>query len=131
MRTFKFNKLCRDLVPELMENNWGSKVEVIQLSDELYKRELDNKLKEESEEVTLSKSREERVNELADLQEVLESIMNAHNISLEEVKFYQEKRKEHRGGFSNKVYVGSVRHPEGSEGEAYCLKDPSKYPEVL
>ena len=131
MRTFKFNKLCRDLVPSLMEKNWGSKVNARVMDDDLYKEELDKKLKEEAEEVTLSDSREERVKELADIYEVLESMIKAHSISIDEIKLSQKERREHRGGFTQKIYIGSVSHPEESEGEAYCFKDPTKYPEVL
>ena len=68
-----YNKLVRDKIPEIIENDGETPV-VRVLNDNEYKKELEKKLKEEYEEVLLAKDKKERLEELADMLEVIRMI---------------------------------------------------------
>ena len=63
--------------------------------DEEYIKELNKKLLEESHEFI----EENDVEELADIMEVIESIMKVKKITWEDVKEKQEKKRDEKGGF--------------------------------
>lgn len=128
MKTFSFEKLSRSGIPSFMEENYGSKVYCKTMDDASYKKELSRKLLEEAQEVISAKSQEEIVEELADLQEVILSFRKAFSITEEEIEAVRLKKKKNFGDFDHRVYIEKVEHPEGSDGERYCLKQPEKYP---
>lgn len=130
MRTFLYNKLVRDKMPHWMEFR-GAVVHVKPLTDAEYDEQLRIKLLEEADEVVLAKSKAELMEEMADVYEVLDAFCAFHNFSKEEVAAVQEKKREERGGFFNRIFVTVTDHHKGSAGEQYCLNDPKKYPEVL
>lgn len=128
-RTFKQNKLWRDKAIELLESQ-GSYLTCRQLDDTEFDKELRAKLIEEAYEVCAAQSREELLAELADVQEVIQSLMKLHVISAEELAIIQIQKREKRGGFDGRYYVEVAHHPVGSFGESYCLAAPEKYPEI-
>ena len=130
MRKFKQNKLWRDNAVDMMEQNHGSKIHWKRLNDAEFDEQIRIKLLEEAQEAATTKNRTELVNELADLYEVIDSITNLHEISKEEIVTVQTKKRQERGGFSERKFVDVAEHPIGSFGEKYCLADPKKYPEI-
>lgn len=130
MRKFLQNKLWRDKAPEMMEN-MGSVIHVKELPDDEYSHTLGIKLLEEAEEVHAAQSKEERIAELADLYEVMDSIIALHRINKDEVIALQCKKRDQRGGFMQRKFVTIAEHPEGSFGESYCLAQKKKYPEIV
>ena len=129
-RAFVQNKLWRDKAVDLMEE-MHSVIHWHRLEDAEYHHQLRQKLLEESEEVCAARSKEALVQELADLLEVIEAMGRVHNVSLEEIREIQLKKKAERGGFEERKFVTVAEHLEGSFGERYCLADPEKYPEKL
>lgn len=103
-----FNKLVRDKIPEIIENdNRIPKLRI--LGDDEYKLELLKKLVEESNEVLEAKeSKKDLIKELGDLLEVLDSTIKAFNLSLEEILILKDKRKQERGGFDKKIFLESI-----------------------
>lgn len=99
-----FNKLVRDKIPEIIENNKEEAITKI-LSDEEYKIELLKKLKEETDEVLKASSKEEILEELSDTLEVIRCIAYSEGSNLEEIISLMEIKKEKRGGFSNKIFL--------------------------
>jgi predicted house-cleaning noncanonical NTP pyrophosphatase (MazG superfamily) len=67
MRTFLQKKLWRDKAIDMMEQNHGSKIHWRQLNDQEFNQQIRIKLLEEAEEVVAAQSRNELINELADL----------------------------------------------------------------
>jgi predicted house-cleaning noncanonical NTP pyrophosphatase (MazG superfamily) len=130
MRKFLQNKLWRDKAPGMMEAI-GSIVHIKDLTDAEYDIELRTKLLEEAAEVQAAKSQEEIMNELADVYEVVDSLIKLHNLDKEAISVIQTQKRERRGGFEQRKFVTIAEHPEGGYGEAYCLADPLKYPEVI
>lgn len=130
MRKFRQNKLWRDKAPKLLED-MGSTIHTKQLSDPEYNDQLRIKLLEEAQEVTAAQSPEELIGEIADVFEVLDSIISFHGLSKKDIQYAQDKKRIERGSFVGRTYVTYSEHPEGSFGEKYCLAAPEKYPEII
>lgn len=101
-----YNKLVRDKIPEIIKSN-GEEPIIRILDNEEYKKELEKKLKEECEEVLLAKGLD-RIEELADLLEVMIALSNIEDKSLNDVLNIRNIKKEKRGGFDKKIYLEGV-----------------------
>lgn len=130
MRKFIQNKLWRDKAPSLMEKT-GSKIHIKELSNEEYNHCLKDKLEEEATEVKNAHTKEEILEEMADVLEVLDAICKLHNISKHELEECKQKKYLDRGGFYNRKFVTVAEHSTASFGEKYCLAQPQKYPEII
>ena len=95
-----FNKLVRDRIPEKIESN-GEKAYTRILSEEEYKIELEKKLNEEYQEV-LSSSGKDRIEELADMLEIIKCLAALENSSLEEVA---KQKALKRGSFDKRIFL--------------------------
>lgn len=109
----KYNKLVRDKIPNEIDGKGGQKAKYRILSDAEYITELNKKLLEESTEFI----EENSIEELADVMEVIESIMKVKNISWEDVKKAQTEKRAKRGGFDSKIYLESVEEKELEDEE--------------
>ncbi len=127
MRRFKFSKLVRDkIVDEIISvgNNPNWKV----LSDIEYIRELKNKILEEALEVPKCDNEVELIKELADIQEVIDNLLDALKISKEQFKQTQDKKNEKVGSFKKKLYIEEVETgDEETEWVKYYLLNSDKY----
>ena len=102
-----YNKLVRDKIPDIIKANGETPITRI-LDAEEYKLELEKKLKEEYIEV-LEASGESRIEELADMLEVMEALANVEGKTLEDVLSVKAKKQEKRGGFKDKIYLEGVK----------------------
>lgn len=102
----EYNKLVRDRIPEIIRNN-GEQPETRILSDEEYKLELEKKLLEEYNEV-LNATGNDRIEELADMLEVMISLAALEEKTLDDVISEADKKREKRGGFKEKIYLKRV-----------------------
>ena len=103
MKTITYHKLVRDRIPEIIEKD-GKQCVCSILSEEDYIRMLDQKLDEELKEYQESKSMEE----LADLLEVIRSVVLARGSSMEELEQIQREKAEKRGGFDRRILLEKV-----------------------
>ena len=71
-----------------------------------------------------TKSRSELIAELADIYEVIDSLIAVNQITKKEIITEQTRKHNERGGFTNKKFVETAQHPIGSFLEKYCLADP-------
>lgn len=101
-----YNKLVRDKIPQIIEAS-GKKCEVRTLLHEEYKIMLELKLHEELIEFQTEK-KDKKVEELADLVEVVYAILESKGISSDEFEKLRLQKKEERGGFEEKVLLVSV-----------------------
>lgn len=101
-----YNKLVRDNIPEIIKSNGENPITRI-LDDEEYKKELERKLLEEYNEV-LESSGDDRMEELADMLEVMISIAELENKTLEDIINICEEKRKKRGGFKKKLYLEKV-----------------------
>ena len=105
---YYYNKLVRDKIPENIDKIEGRKASWRILNDDEYKKELDKKLIEEIHEFI----EEHDIEELADVMEVIETIMKVENIQIEEVKEKQMMKRKKKGGMDDKIYLKFVEEDE-------------------
>ncbi|MBR4178516.1 MAG: nucleoside triphosphate pyrophosphohydrolase [Bacilli bacterium] len=98
-----FNKLVRDRIPEIIVNNGGQAFTRV-LDHEEYKKELEKKMIEEYNEA-LNSSGKERIEELADLIEIIKCLAEVENSSLDEVIEVSKEKCLKRGSFKNKIFL--------------------------
>jgi predicted house-cleaning noncanonical NTP pyrophosphatase (MazG superfamily) len=99
----EYHKLVRDRIPDIIRES-GNECETAVLSDEEYRQALRQKLIEEATEVAEA-CRDELVGELADLYEVIDALMISYGISGDRILNAQAKRRENRGGFTQKIML--------------------------
>jgi predicted house-cleaning noncanonical NTP pyrophosphatase (MazG superfamily) len=102
-----YNKLVRDKIPEIIESN-GKEFTTKILSDEEFITELKNKSFEELEEYCDTETREEALEELADLMEIVHAFAKSHGTTLEEVEEIRCEKAERRGAFDEKIFLIEV-----------------------
>lgn len=96
----KHQKLVRDLIPQLIEEN-GDQAITKTLDQEEFLLALKEKLREEVEEYVESEDPEE----LADVLEVIRTIIELHLISYDELEQMRLRKFEERGGFQSKIFL--------------------------
>ncbi|WP_429860417.1 phosphoribosyl-ATP pyrophosphohydrolase [Brevibacillus reuszeri] len=101
-----YNKLVRDKIPQIIEDK-GKHCEVKVLNHNEYLDTLRVKLQEELDEYKTA-SEEEDVAELADLVEVVYTILKHKGVSIEQFERVRLKKREERGGFDEKLLLVKV-----------------------
>ncbi len=97
----KYNKLVRDKIPEIIKNNW--ELPLIHIADDIeYWDRLKNKLKEEVDEFLEDTNIYE---ELADIFEVLESILKFKWVSIEKIEQLKLEKRKKRWWFEGKIIL--------------------------
>ena len=104
MSVIQYNKLIRDRIPEIIAASGKICVTEI-LSDADYLRMVDAKLDEELAEY----HRDQNLEELADLLEVIRAAAVARGYTVEELEQVRAEKYEKRGGFEKKLLLKEVR----------------------
>jgi predicted house-cleaning noncanonical NTP pyrophosphatase (MazG superfamily) len=99
----KYNKLVRDRIPEIIEASGNSCITET-LSDEEYLRMIDAKLDEELAEY----HKDQNVEELADLMEVIYAAVIARGYTLEDLEQIRAEKVTKRGAFAKKILLKEV-----------------------
>ena len=98
-----YNKLVRDLIPEIIEAS-GKKCSIEILDDEEYIKAIDAKLDEELAEY----HNDQNIEELADLLEVIYAAARARGYSIEELERIRVAKAHERGGFDKRILLKEV-----------------------
>ena len=101
-----YNKLVRDKIPEIIVGNGGEPYTRI-LDEDEYKVELETKLMEEYNEVLLA-SGDDRIEELADMLEVISALAKVEGKTLDDVVDVKNKKCNKRGGFEERIFLEKV-----------------------
>ena len=104
MAVVTHNKLVRDKIPEIIKND-GRICETEILSDDDYLAMLDAKLDEELNEY----HKDQNIEELADLMEVIYAVVEARGYTLEQLESVRKEKAEKRGAFKEKIFLKTVR----------------------
>ena len=96
----KYNKLVRDRIPDIIRSS-GVECKIEILTDEDYLRMIDAKLDEELAEY----HKDQNIEELADLLEVIRAAAVARGYSIDELESVRAKKAEERGGFEQKILL--------------------------
>ena len=98
-----YNKLVRDLIPEIIEES-GKKCSIEILDDKQYIKAIDAKLDEEISEY----HKDQNIEELADLLEVIYAAARARGYSIEELERIRVSKAQERGGFDKHILLKEV-----------------------
>lgn len=131
MKTYKFscNKLIRDKTIERMSaKNITCHYRIANATE--YLAALKAKLIEEAAEVKDTANRQELIDEMVDVVEVLRALCQTSDISLEELEQRRNEVKSLRGGFAKKIYCEFFEVPHDSPDAEYFKKNSHKYPEI-
>ncbi len=101
--TITYNKLVRDRIPEIIQAS-GKKCSTEILSDEEYLKQVDAKLDEELAEY----HKDQNIEELADLLEVIHAATLARGYSLEELERVRAEKATKRGSFEKRTMLKEV-----------------------
>ena len=130
MPTFRFAKLVRDNIPGWHRAS-GHTVNGRQLTGAELRNALCQKLHEEADEVSGALSREELIEEIGDVQQILDDLCVVEKISQDELRAVITKKVARKDGFLNGEYMETVTMPnEDDKWAKYCRQAPEKYPEV-
>lgn len=99
-----YNKLVRDNIPDIIENN-GQIAKTAVLDDDKYTAALEKKLKEETREYLQSKE----LTELADILEVVEALAKNQCSSFDEVLELKKQKQEKNGAFDKRIFLINVK----------------------
>ena len=106
MKQIIYNKLVRDQIPEIIELS-GKRCTVEILYDKDYLRMVDAKLDEELAEY----HKDQNIEELADLLEVIYAATKAHGYSIKQLEAVRAEKAVKRGAFDKKILLKSVFDP--------------------
>lgn len=99
----KYEKLVRDRIPDIITAS-GKACTTEILSDAVFLRMLDAKLDEELAEY----HKDQNIEELADLLEVIRAVTVARGYSLEELERVRAEKAAERGGFEKRILLKEV-----------------------
>lgn len=99
----QYNKLVRDKIPEIIRQQGDTPICEL-LSEESFFKALNNKLAEEVSEYMQDYS----IDELADVMEVVLSLIKHKGISAEKFEEIRLKKRDRNGGFDNKINLIEV-----------------------
>ncbi len=106
----EYNKLVRDKIPSKIEEG-GESVKKAQFSGVFLERLLKEKLVEEAFEVLDAESRDEILEELADISAVVDGLLSSINSDRNELKERQEAKETKSGGFSKGFVLLETDNP--------------------
>lgn len=102
-------KLVRDKIPQIIINKDGKIPVTRELNPEEYKAELLKKLQEEAKEVLEAEDGDHRLEELADIMELVKAIAALDAATLDDIEKLRAKKAEERGGFQNRILLEEIR----------------------
>ncbi len=107
----RYGKLVRDLIPQKLRLD-GFVVNEREMDDDEYKRELLYLLIEEAENLRKAgydpNNKEELQSKMADIFELIETIVKEFNLSKGEIETLQAKKRSEEGGFEKKIFLEST-----------------------
>ncbi len=102
-----YNKLVRDKIPQIIEEKGGvPKYSVLSAAD--FAVALKEKLVEESKELNEAEGRDDILNELADVLELVFAIADNSKLTMAEVEAAREKKTAERGAFKKALFLEYV-----------------------
>lgn len=103
----ELNKLVRDKVPSLVTKDGGS-YSLKLLSPLEHQHEITKKMYEELNEYNAATSKEEAIEELVDIVELIYAAVKLHDLSIEEFEEMRLNKKKKKGGFEKGIYLNSI-----------------------
>lgn len=106
MKKYKYDKLVRDKIPEIIESK-GKKCSWVTLNDQEFNKKLEQKLDEE----VLEFHQDNNIEELADILEVILALALELGTTPTELEAVRNNKYNERGGFAEHIFLLSVEEP--------------------
>lgn len=100
----KYNKLIRDRIPEIIREA-GEKPFWRVLNKKEYVREIKKKLVEESREMVKAGKREEVIDEIVDVQELIDALAAELRLTKSQIRKRQGIKNKKRGSFRKRLFL--------------------------
>jgi predicted house-cleaning noncanonical NTP pyrophosphatase (MazG superfamily) len=123
--SIEYNKLVRDEIPKKIENH-GEVAVTKELSRDELLQQLKIKMVEEALEVFDSKTKDEIIQELADVAEIFDSIIKRINTNKKEVMSIQKTKRDKVGGFEKGILLRHTENPVYKNIRPNNLSDEQK-----
>ena len=124
VETIPYNKLVRDNIADILKND-GEIPETRFAQGEDFLTLLQDKLAEESEEVANAVGHQ-KIEEIADLIEVIETICEVEGITLKDILKAKKEKKTKKGGFKTGLFLERSETKPTIEAEIALKKDKKK-----
>lgn len=112
----KYNKLIRDKIPEIVrKDGWIPKLRTLNKKE--FEKELKKKVLEEAKELVKAKDKEELINEIVDIQEIVDSLIGESNLTKSEIRKRQQAKNKKRGGFKKQLFLIEEEKQIGQNGD--------------
>lgn len=99
-----YNKLIRDKIPGIIAaDGWISKTRVLKSKE--FIQALKKKILEEAQELSEGKGRDNLIEELVDIQEIIDAILREKKVKFSEFRKIQTKKRQKRGGFEKRLFL--------------------------
>jgi predicted house-cleaning noncanonical NTP pyrophosphatase (MazG superfamily) len=128
MRKFEFYKLVRDKIAANIIKDGGF-VGYGELPNRDHIAALKAKLVEESKELREAET-DKVINEIADVQEIIDCIIDLVGVSREEIASIRANKKEKAGSFEKGIFIYTVEVPDDYPYITDYLADPERYLEI-
>ncbi|MGE6539649.1 nucleoside triphosphate pyrophosphohydrolase [Bacillus luti] len=102
-----YNKLIRNKIPQIIKTNGKTPTTRILPKDE-YIKEICKKTEEELTEYIEAKTKNDKLEELSDLLELINALAEYEGTTLEEINDIRKKKAKERGGFSDRIFLIEV-----------------------
>ncbi len=103
-KVITYNKLIRDKIPDIIKKaGWVPEVRILKKSEFL--GALKKKVFEEAGELVQSKDKNETLDEIVDIQELLDVLASEIRITKSEIKKLQTQKRKKRGGFKKRLFL--------------------------
>ncbi len=130
MPTFRLNKLIRNKLVE-MYDDLGQGIVSRQLGGKGLQLALRDKIFEETSEIPIeSGSRQDIIDEIADVEQVLDDLKSSLSITDDDVQQAKARKLDNKGGFSNGIFVETITLDDNDEWVEYYRNEPRKYTEI-
>lgn len=102
----EYPKLVRDRIPEIIKEKTGedAKTRILEIKEE-YLAFLLKKVEEEAHELANAKDKEHVVEEVADVMELIESILEFYDVDMDTVLKVKKEKSDKRGGFKKRILM--------------------------
>ncbi len=103
----EYNKLVRDKMPDIIKDKGNNPITKV-LDTKEYKIELKNNLLEGYKKFFKTNVSDARIDVLADMLEIINSLANLENKTLKDIERVADLKRQYQGSFQEKIYLEKV-----------------------
>jgi len=101
----EYPKLVRDRIPEIIKTRTGQDAKTRIMENDEYLNFLMRKVEEEANELANAENKEHVIEEIADVLELIESILEFYDVDMETVLKVKREKADKRGGFKKRILM--------------------------